>query len=124
MKHVTTLISLLVLCPGIALAGGQPASDLGFKSFGVAVVFIIALGLMAWALKTYGPAARVRKSSGLDIVGRVPLGPKSGLALVRVGSNLLLIGVTQEQVNLIKDLGEHGFEKAMGTELDDRRSTA
>jgi flagellar biosynthetic protein FliO len=124
MKRATCLICLLSLCPGIALAEVQPASDLGMKSFGVAAVFIIILGAFAWALKTYGPAARIRKSSGLDIVGRVPLGPKAGLALVRVGRSLLLVGVTQEQVNLVKDLGEDGFEKAIGAELDDRRTGA
>ncbi len=121
MKRVTALICVSVLYPGIAAAAAQPPSDLGLKSFGVAVVFIIILGAFAWALKTYGPAARIRKSSGLDIVGRVPLGPKSGLALVRVGKDLLLLGVTQDQVNLIKDLGQDAFEKAIGTELEDRR---
>lgn len=124
MKHATCLICMLSLCPGIALAEVQPASDLGLKSFGVAAVFIIILGAFAWALKTYGPAARIRRSSGLDIVGRVPLGPKAGLVLVRVGRSLLLVGVTQDQVNLVKDLGEDGFEKAIGEELDDRRTGA
>lgn len=124
MKHVASLFCMLILCPGIALAEGQPASDLGVKSFGVAFLFIIILGAFAWALKTYGPAARIRKSSGLDIVGRVPLGPKAGLALVRVGKNLLLLGVTQDQVNLVKDLGEDSFEKIMGAQLDDRRGRA
>ena len=124
MKHAASLFCMLILCPGIALAEGQPVSDLGYKSFGVAVLFIIILGAFAWALKTYGPAARIRKSSGLDIVGRVPLGPKAGLALVRVGKNLLLLGVTQDQVNLVKDLGDESFEKFMGTELNDRRGGA
>ncbi|MEN6476237.1 MAG: flagellar biosynthetic protein FliO [Syntrophaceae bacterium] len=124
MKYVFTLIALLILCPGTLLAAGQPASDLGMKSFGVAVLFIAVLAAFAWALKTYGPAARIRKTSGLDIVGRVPLGPKAGLALVRVGKNLLLLGVTQDQVTLVKDLGEDSFEKAMGTQLDDRRGGA
>jgi len=124
MKRAAYLICMLSLYPGIALAEGQPASDLGLKSFGVAAVFIIILGAFAWALKTYGPAARIRRSSGLDIVGRVPLGPKAGLALVRVGRTLLLLGVTQDQVNLVKDLGEDSFEKVMGTELHDRRGGA
>jgi flagellar biogenesis protein FliO len=69
---------------------------------------------LAWALKTYGPTARIRKSSGLDIMGQMPLNPKAGLALVRAGKTMLLLGVTQNQVNLIKDLGEDGFEKALG----------
>jgi len=124
MHSVGARICLLVLYPGTALAGSQPGADLGFTSFGVAALFIIVLGAFAWALKNYGPVARIRKSSGLDIVGRLPLGPKAGLVLVRVGKNLLRVGVTQDQVNLVKDLGEDNFAKAIGAELDERRGGA
>lgn len=121
MRHITAVICTLMLSPGMALAAGQTAPEIGVKSFGVTFVFILVLGLVAWALKTYGPSARIRKSSGLDIVGQMPLNPKSSLALVRAGKNLLLLGVTQNQVNLIKDLGEDHFEKALSAQSSEHQ---
>jgi flagellar biogenesis protein FliO len=43
----------------------------------------------------------------------VPVGPKSNLALVRAGKSLLILGVTQSTVTLIKDLGQDDFERSI-----------
>lgn len=118
-KGVLPLIFLVL--PTLAQAAEQPVVGPGLKTFGVALLFIALLGAAAWALKTYGPVARMRRTTGLDVVGRMPLTPKAGLALVQVGKTLLLVGVTQNQVNLIKDLGEIPFEKAVSASLDNHQ---
>jgi flagellar protein FliO/FliZ len=80
----------------------------------VSLLLIIALMFgLAWALKRYGPIARASKSTGLTVVGQVALNAKANLALVRVGKSILLLGVTQESINLIKDLEEGEFEKSL-----------
>lgn len=122
MKPAVLPLILLVL-PAVAQAAEQPAVGPGLKSFGVALLFIVILGAAAWALKTYGPVARMRRSTGIDVVGRMPLTPKAALALVQVGKTLLLVGITQNQISLIKDLGETPFEKAVGASLDKHQVT-
>lgn len=103
--------------PLSALAADQPAVGLGLKAFSIVLFFILILGVFAWALKRYGPVARVKRSMGLDILGQMPLSTKATLALVRVGNSLLLLGVTHNHVSLIKELGETSFEKAVGVSL-------
>jgi flagellar biogenesis protein FliO len=44
---------------------------------------------------------------------QVPVGARANLALVRVGRSVLLIGVTQNTVTLIKDLEQGDFEKTI-----------
>lgn len=94
------------------------AADTGMAMAGVKTVFslllIIALMFgLAWALKRYGPIARTSKSTGLTIMGQVALNAKANLALIRVGKSILLLGVTQDSINLIKDLEEGEFEKSL-----------
>jgi flagellar protein FliO/FliZ len=94
------------------------AEETGMAMTGVKTVFslllIIALMFgLAWAMKRYGPVARASRSTGLTVIGQVALNPKANLALVRAGKSILLLGVTQESINLIKDLGEGDFEKAL-----------
>lgn len=117
------LALLMLFTPALIHAAEQPVAGPGWKGFSVAFLFIVILGAASWALKTYGPMARVRKSTGLDVVGRLPLSPKASLALVRVGRSILLLGVTQEQVSLVKDLGETPFEKDIEASLNNRQVT-
>lgn len=123
MKSFALPVLFLLTSPNVVHAAEQPVVGPGLGTFSVTLLFILVLGAAAWALKKYGPMARVRKSTGLDVVGRMPLGPKATLALVRVGKTILLLGITQNQINLIKDLGENPFEKAMDASLDNRQVT-
>lgn len=123
MKSAVPPLLILLALPAVARAAEQPVVGPGLQTFGVVLLFIFILGAAAWALKTYGPVARMRRSTGLDVVGRMPLTPKASLALVQVGKALLLVGVTQNQISLIKDLGEAPFEKAVGASLDNHQVT-
>ncbi|HVN72799.1 MAG TPA: flagellar biosynthetic protein FliO [Desulfomonilia bacterium] len=104
----------------IFLSYGMPlfAADSGMASTGLrailSLLLIIALMFaLAWALKRYGPMARVKKSFGLDILGQVGLGAKTNLTLIRVGRSILLIGVTSNTINLLKDMEEGDFERSL-----------
>jgi len=90
---------------GMAMAGVRTV-------FALLVVIALMFGL-AWAMKRYGPVARASKSTGLTVIGQVALNAKANLALVRAGRSILLLGVTQESINLIKDLEEGEFEKSL-----------
>ncbi|MBN1635914.1 MAG: flagellar biosynthetic protein FliO [Deltaproteobacteria bacterium] len=97
----------------------EPLAGVGLKAFSILLIIIVVLFAGAWALKRYGPVARVRKSLGLDILGQVALSTKATLALVKVGSSILLLGVTSNSVSLVKDLGEGNFEQTLkNTGLD------
>jgi flagellar protein FliO/FliZ len=108
-----TLILLLVFC-----AAPLYASDTGMATTGLKTIFslllIIALMFgLAWVLKRYGPYAKASKSFGLTVIGQVGLNAKANLALVRVGKSILLLGVTQDSINLLKDLEQGDFEKSL-----------
>ncbi len=117
MSTIGKLISgaCFLLCPmARALAAdAAPSGSLDFQTFAVLAGTILALFALAWAARKYGPYSRVKKALGLDVVGQVPVGIKANITLVRVGRSMLLLGVTQNHVNLIKDLGEGDFEKAV-----------
>lgn len=109
--------SLLLLC-SFAFAVPLQAAETGMAFSGLrtvlALAFVIALMFgLAWAMKRYGPVARVRKSFGLDILGQVALGSKTHLALIRVDRSVLLLGVTQNSINLIKELDRGDFERSL-----------
>ncbi len=94
------------------------AADSGMASTGLRSVLSLMLVIslmfaLAWALKRYGPMAKVKKSLGLDILGQVSLGARVNIALIRVGKSVLLIGVTANTVSLLKDMDEGDFEKSL-----------
>ncbi len=120
MKRLGALLIvpvILLAAAGPALAADGPPAAMGFRTFAVLVGVIVGLFALAWAAKKYGPYARVKKTIGLDILGQVPVGPRAHLAMVRVGRTILLLGVTQNTVSLIKDLEQGDFEKTI-SEVD------
>ena len=106
-----TLLTFLLAAAGPSLAAEGATDGMGFRTFAVLIGVIVGLFALAWAAKKYGPYARVRKAIGLDILGQVPVGPRAHLTMVRVGKSILLLGVTQNTVSLIKDLEQGDFEK-------------
>jgi len=111
MKAVFTLMLVICWLPLHAAETGMASTGLR-AVFSLVLIIALMFGL-AWAMKRYGPMAKVRKSFGLDILGQVSLGARVNLALVRVGRSVLLIGVTANQVSLLKDMEEGDFEKSL-----------
>ncbi len=107
------IVLFLAAPAGPVLAAEGETSVISSQALFMLIVIVLGLFVLAWALKKYGPVARVKKSLGLDILGQVALSTKANLALVRVGKSILLIGVTQNNVSLIKDLEQGEFDKTM-----------
>jgi len=109
--RTATACAALLLAPAVN-ASAAASGDLGFRTFAVLIGTVIALFALAWAARKYGPYARVKRSMGLDVVGQIPVGAKAHLSLVRVGKSILVLGVTQNQVSLVKELEGSEFDKA------------
>ena len=71
-----------------------------------ALLLILGLIFLAFALlKRYGLAARLqgRTTSALRIEERIALGPRKQLVVVRFLNKLLVLGVTDANINLIAE---------------------
>lgn len=113
LKSLIPCIAVLIVTGSRAFAAEGDLTAGSVKTFVVLVGTIAALFALAWAARKYGPYAKVKKALGLDILGQMPVGAKAHLALVRVGKSILLLGVTQNQVSLIKDLKAGDFEETI-----------
>jgi len=115
------MLVAIVLCivtnPAWAVSQGGGADPVGFRAIFVLAIVVAGLFVLAWALKKYGPTARVKRSLGLDVMGQVALNAKANLALIRLGKSIVLIGVTPNSISLIKELEHSEFDKAIA-EID------
>ncbi|HNQ85540.1 MAG TPA: flagellar biosynthetic protein FliO [Deltaproteobacteria bacterium] len=114
MKRFSWMLAVLVLGHAgelLAAEGGMAGTGLR-AAFSLLLVIALMFGI-AWVIKRYGPVARARKTFGLDVLGQVSVGSKATLALVRVGTSVLLLGVTANTVNLLKDIEQGDFEKSL-----------
>lgn len=77
----------------------------GFWRVGDLLPLTIVLGLVAaaaWIVKRTMPARRLATGSGvLEIVARMPLSSKQSLVLVKMGRQLVLVGVSPDRVNTL-----------------------
>lgn len=86
--------------------------DLGYSvvfQMAGALFLVLALLLLAsYFLRRYGHKIGVGASrrTGLELVGQLPLGPRRGVAVVRFLDRVLVLGVTEHQVNLLTELIE------------------
>ena len=60
-----------------------------------ALAFVLGLGaLCLWALKRWGRMSLTSRTRiAVEVVQRIPLGPKTGLAVVRVGEKVMAVSV-------------------------------
>ncbi|OPZ59861.1 MAG: Flagellar biosynthesis protein, FliO [Deltaproteobacteria bacterium ADurb.Bin510] len=111
MKPVA-LATLLLLAASPVWAA-QAADGPGWLNL---VLLLIVMGLLlvgAWAARKYGPVAGVRKNLGVELLGRVPLNQKSGLALVRAGNQVMVLGLTAERISLLKEMPLSEFKESL-----------
>ncbi len=71
--------------------------------FGLLVVAALVAGLL-WVSGRRLPLAPAR--GPVRVLGHVYLGGRRGLSLVRLGSSVLVLGVTDHQVNLVATVAE------------------
>ncbi len=81
-----------------------------FKVFAVLIFIIAIILLIAYLLRRINfTGSRVVGKENFDIVSRFPLGERKFLFLVRVGSELILLGVTPQNISFIKNVDEKSF---------------
>ena len=81
--------------------GGRISSPVPwYRSGFVALTLVLAtIGLIVYLVKRFVPATKTLNSGVLEVVARTYLAPKQFLALVRMGKQLVLVGVTGESIN-------------------------
>ena len=81
------------------------AKSMGFRVVTSLFIVLIFLGAAAYGFKKWPGAKKiVQKSRAIEVVAQHHLGPRRSLAVVRVAGESILIGVTENNINLIKTL--------------------
>jgi len=110
MTQINKVIaSLLVLYSQTSLAQtdvevGKHA-NVNLDAFSMIISLFMVLALIiasAWILKKFNLTQR--SASGMKVITSLPVGHKEKLIVVQVGDEQLLIGVSQQQVTLLKVL--------------------
>jgi len=101
----SVLILALLSSPQTAWAEGfnYSLTSAAFKMVGVlALVLSLLIGLV-YLLRRFSPSAGRLGwvSQDMTLLGQYPLGPKKLLAMVKVGDEVLLLGVTEASINLL-----------------------
>ncbi len=97
------------------LFGGQPKPDVTppppgwgsyFQAIGVLLLVLGALYMGVWALKRFGKMQNFGRQArnGLTVESQFHLGPKKSLVVVRFLNKRLLLGVTDQQINLVTEM--------------------
>ena len=104
MKKLASILTLLLVpLPLLAFDGY-------WDNFAMLAIVLGLLIALAWGLKKYGPVAGVKQNLNLEVLGQVPLNQRSSLALVRAGKQVLLLGVSQSNVSLLKEMEDYDEE--------------
>lgn len=94
-----------------------------FPAFlGILAALAFVLGLIAiavWALKRVGAGSLgARSRLPVEVVQRLPLGPKSGLAVVRVGEKVMVVSMGEGGVHPLFELEEADRQRVLaGSEI-------
>ncbi len=122
MRHA--LLALLLLGPAPALAAPYEAPDL-FPAF---LKMLGALGVMLGLLlglyglnRKWGFLTQTRRGE-IQILETRNLGSKRSLCLARARGRDLLLGLSQERIDLLADLGEAPAESTFDEELSRERN--
>jgi flagellar biosynthetic protein FliP len=83
-----------------------------------ALAFVLGLGAVClWALKRWGTGALTGRQPRLpvEVVQRVALGPKAGLAVVRVGEKVMAMSVGEGGIQPLFELDERDRQRVIAT---------
>ena len=98
-----------LLRPGPAWAQAAAEYSLTSAAIKMVGVLVLVLGLLMgllYLMRKLSPRLSRRTAAGreMDLLAQYPLGPKKILAVVRVGGQLLLLGVTETNINLLTEI--------------------
>jgi len=83
-----------------------------------ALAFVLGLGAVClWALKRWGTGALTGRQPRLpvEVVQRVALGPKAGLAVVRIGEKVMAMSVGEGGIQPLFELDEQDRQRVIAT---------
>lgn len=82
-----------------------------------ALAFVLGLGAVClWALKRWGTGALGAKTRvAVEVVQRIPLGPKTGLTVVRVGEKVVALSVSDGTVTPLFELDEADRQRVIAS---------
>jgi flagellar biosynthetic protein FliP len=82
-----------------------------------ALAFVLGLGaLCLWGLKRWGAGSLAAKTRvPVEVVQRVPLGPRTGLTVVRVGEKVVALSVGENGVSTLFELDEHDRQRVIAS---------
>jgi len=82
-----------------------------------ALAFVLGLGAVClWALKRWGMGSLKAKTRvPVEVVQRVPLGPKTGLTVVRVGEKVVALSVGEAGVHTLFELAEDDRQRVIAS---------
>lgn len=95
---------LFVLMPILAQANERPvhSTSMAMVQVGLGLIAVIALMfLLAWLARRMRLVPGGSHSGSMKVLAILPLGHKERIALIQVGEQQMLLGVTPEQVNLL-----------------------
>lgn len=72
------------------------------------VTVLVIIFLLAWLMKRFQPMAR--STHGLRMKGALGLGQKERIIAVEAGSQILIIGVTANQISLLKEISKEEWQ--------------
>ncbi len=97
-----------------------------FKTF-AALAFVLGLiFLMAWAYRKYLPTGSPtgKEQDGWKILGSRMLGPGRQVVVMEVGSKLLLVGMTKENMTPLMEIDAESDRKLVTDALSTKSSTS
>lgn len=86
-----------------AAAASEGGGTLFRVLFGFAVLGLLAVGAYVF-LRKYSRPGQMKNAPQIKVLTQHYLGPKKSLAIVRVAGESILIGVTDDNINMIKSL--------------------
>lgn len=89
------------------------------RAFATLIGVSAALGGILFLVKKF--ASKSRKKIGgmnLEVISRVALQPKQQLYVVRAAEKILLIGATDQSINILSDLSGENMDEALAKTLN------
>ncbi|MFH0291796.1 flagellar biosynthetic protein FliO [Vibrio alginolyticus] len=112
LKQITGALSLILSAP-YAFAAAPNNLDLA-TTLGSLVLVIGVILLLAWLLKRMQVPA-MGQQKGLRIVSQLPVGTKERIAVVQVGEEQFLVGITGQSIQTLAKLDKPLKEEELAT---------
>ncbi|MEF3697083.1 flagellar biosynthetic protein FliO [Desulfolutivibrio sp.] len=94
-------------------AAAQSAYGLSSVAAQMALGLLLLLGVLFaafYVLRRFGPRLGLplaKKNSGLTFEGQLSLGPKRSVVLVRFLNKVMVLGVTEQSINLLTEIDDN-----------------